>query len=340
MAIRTLRRPLSHFLLRDLPFVLLSGLLSGCSGMSPRLQPSFSGEWLVNGKPQISAASPGHVPHQARTPQSQNLNPQLALVLGGGGMRGFAHIGVLQAFEEAGIRPDLVVGTSIGAIIGAAYAAGTSPDQLWQLANTMQVHSLADVTFSGPGLVKGEALALWARGLVGGQTIEHFPLRFAAVATDLDRAQPYVITHGDAGQALRASAAIPGVFLPVQTDGLTLVDGGVSALVPVYAARALGADVVIAVDIYCHGPQYAQSSAISMVLRVWQMQSCLLSGPEAASADVLIAPAVAPAGTDDIQGRETARRQGYEAAMAQLAALRALLQRHGPVTLVSPAVAP
>lgn len=251
------------------------------------------------------------------------------MVLGGGGMRGFAHIGALQALQEAGIRPDLVVGTSIGAIIGAAYASGTLPDQLWQQANRMHVRSLADVTLSGPGFVKGEALARWADDLVDGQAIERFPVRFAAVATDLDHAKPYVITQGNAGQALRASAAIPGVFLPVQADSLKLVDGGVAALVPVRAALALGADVVIAVDIYCHGPQYPSSSSVSMWLRVSQAQSCLLAASETASADVLIAPAVVPAGTDDAQGREAARRQGYEAALAQLPALRSVLQRHG-----------
>lgn len=310
-----------RFLRRCVPMVLLGGILVACAGVPKSAQPGFEGHWLVDGTLQAPATEPLAPPSHAK--------PRVALVLGGGGLRGFAHIGVLQALEEAGVRPDLVVGTSIGAIIGAAYASGSSPTQLWQQANTMRVRSLADVTVSGPGFVKGEALARWADGLVGGQAIERFPVRFAAMATDLERARPYVITQGDAGQALRASAAIPGVFLPVQADGLTLVDGGVTALVPVRAARALGADVVIAVDIYCHGPQYPQSSPVSMWLRVSQAQSCLLSGPEAASADVLIAPAIAPAGMDDAEGRETARRLGHEAAVAQLPALLSVLQQRG-----------
>ncbi len=311
-------------LYRSLSWLLAASVLAGCAGTPQPPGPAIEGAWLVDGALRAPATVPATPPPRAR--------PLVALVLGGGGMRGFAHIGVLQALEEAGVRPDLVVGTSIGSIIGAAYASGHSPAQLWQQADAMQVRSLADVTLRGPGFVKGEALARWANTLVDGLAIERFPLRFAAVATDLNRAWPYVITQGDAGQALRASAAIPGVFLPVQAAGLTLVDGGVAALVPVHTARALGADVVIAVDIYCHGPQYPSDSAVSVVLRVSQAQSCLLSGPEAASADVLIAPAVAPAGTDDAQGRETARRQGYEAATAQLPALRAVLQRHGLAT--------
>lgn len=304
-----------------MPTLLAACLLAACAGTLKPAQPGFKGRWLVDGALQGPSTMP--------LPPLPPAQPRIALVLGGGGLRGFAHIGVLQALKEAGIRPDLVVGTSIGAIIGAAYASGRSPEQLWQQSNSMRVRSLADIAFSGPGFVKGEALARWADSLVGGQAIERFPTRFAAVATDLNRAQPYVITQGDAGQALRASAAIPSVFLPVQVDSHTLVDGGVAALVPVRAARALGADVVIAVDIYCLGPPYPLESAVSVVLRVSQAQSCLLSGPEAASADVLVAPAIAPAGVDDAKGRETARRLGYEAAVAQLPALRSLLQHRG-----------
>lgn len=306
---------------RCLPLLFVASLLGACAGTAERIHNEFEGAWLIDGAlhatQAISAVGPS------------SSSPRVALVLGGGGLRGYAHIGVLQALEEAGIHPGLVVGTSIGAIVGAAYASGTSPDQLWQQANTMRVRALADVALSGPGFVKGEALARWANTLVGDRTIESFPVRFAAVATDIERSLPYVITQGDAGEALRASAAIPGVFLPVQSAGHVLVDGGVASLVPVRAARALGANVVIAVDIYCHGPQYPLTSAVSMWLRVSQVQSCLLSGPEAASADVLITPAIAPAGVDDAEGREVARRLGHAAAVAALPALQTALRDRG-----------
>lgn len=252
--------------------------------------------------------------------------PRLSLVLGGGGLRGYAHIGVLQALDDAGIKPDMVVGTSIGSIIGAAYAAGNTPGQIWQMATTLRVLSLADLNIHGPAFVRGDALANWADKLVGGKTIDRFPVRFAAVATELDLSLPFVITSGDAGQALRASAAIPGVFLPVESHGLTLVDGGVSALIPVRAARALGADVVIAVDIYCHGQRYPITSAFSVLLRVSQAQTCLLARPEADSADVLITPAVKPAGIYDAEGRETARQLGYQATVEKLPLIRSALE--------------
>lgn len=305
---------------RLFPLLFSASLLAACAG-TPDRSVGFGGAWLVDGTLQTQAATP--VSDRSAMP------PRIAIALGGGGLRGYAHIGVLQALKDAGIHPDLVVGTSIGSIIGAAYASGASPDQLWQQASSMRVRSLVDVTLSGPGFVKGEALAHWGNILVGQQPIEHFPVQFAAVATDIERSLPYVITRGDAGEALRASAAIPGVFLPVQSTGHVFVDGGVTSLVPVYAARALGADVVIAVDIYCHGPRYPSNSAVSMLLRVSQMQSCQLSLPEAASADVLIAPAITPAGIDDAEGRETARRLGYEAVAAALPALRATMRRHG-----------
>lgn len=307
---------------RLFPLLFAVSFLAACAG-TPDRTAGFEGAWLMDGALQAQPASP--------VSKERSASPRIALVLGGGGLRGYAHIGVLQALSQAGIHPDLVVGTSIGSIVGAAYASGASPDQLWQQASSMRVTSLADVTLHGPGFVKGEALARWANTLVGQQLIERFPVQFAAVATDIERSLPYVISRGDAGEALRASAAIPGVFLPVQFSGHVLVDGGVTSLVPVYAARALGADVVIAVDIYCHGPQYPSNSAVSMLLRVSQVQSCLLSRPEAASADLLIAPAIAPAGVDDAEGRETARRLGYEAAVAALPALQAALLRYGTV---------
>lgn len=251
--------------------------------------------------------------------------PVVAIALGGGGLRGYAHIGVLQALEDGGIHPDIVVGTSIGAIVGAAYASGASPARLWTLATTAPVLSLADVTLMGPGFIKGDALARWTNELVGGLPIERFPKQFAAVASDLERSAPIVITSGDAGQAARASAAIPGIFLPVKYADGELVDGGVTSLVPVQAARALGADIVIGVDIYCHGARYGSGSALSVMLRVSQTQSCLLANAELASADVVIAPPVSPAAINDAASRERLRRLGYAAASEALPALRAAL---------------
>lgn len=187
--------------------------------------------------------------------------------------------------------------------------------------------SLADVTLSGPGFVKGEALARWTNELVGHLPIERFPRRFAAVATNLERATSVVITSGNAGQAARASAAIPGVFLPVKYSDGELVDGGVTSLVPIRTARALGADIVIGVDIYCQGTRYPPSSVLSVWLRVSQTQSCLLASYELTGADIVIAPSVSPPALNDAAARDEARRIGYAAISEALPALKAALQR-------------
>jgi NTE family protein len=261
---------------------------------------------------------------------ADHRRPVVAIALGGGGMRGYAHIGVLQGLEEIGIQPDIVVGTSIGAIVGASYAAGATPAQLWQRAENTNVFSLADITLGGPGLLKGEALANWTDSLVDNVPIERFPKRFAAVASDLDRSVPVVLTTGDAGQAIRASAAVPGVFLPVRYQGGELVDGGVMSVVPIRTARAMGADIVIGVDIYCHGPRYQSKSIWTTLLRVAQAQTCLISQNELAEADVLITPAVSPVGANDADGRERARQAGYDAAKSAAPQLKAVLALRPP----------
>jgi NTE family protein len=254
-------------------------------------------------------------------------HPRLGITLGGGGLRGYALLGVLAALDEQGVRPDIVVGTSVGAIVGAGYASGKSPQELWRRAEALRMVSLADPTLSGPGFVKGEALARWMDELVDHVPIQQFPKTFAAVASDLDHGRTIVLSSGDAGQAVRASAAIPGVFLPVEYAGGRLVDGGVTSLVPVDAAHALGADVVIAVDIYCHGPRYAATTMPTTWLRVQQLQSCRLSEAELSRADVVIAPAVAPAGIDDSPSRRSARQVGFAAALAAIPEIEAALAR-------------
>lgn len=271
-----------------------------------------------------------------RTTDPLRRRPVVALVLGGGGLRGYAHIGVLQALEEIGFDPDIVVGTSIGAIVGAPYAAGASPGELWTCAEDTRVYSLADLTATGTGFVKGEALARWVDSLVASKPIERFPRRFAAVATDLERSIPVILTLGDAGEVARASASIPGVFVPIRYRDSVLVDGGVTSVVPVRVARAMGADIVVAVDIYCHSPRYPATSIMSIVLRTMQAQSCLIAQNELAEADVLIAPAVSPAGAQDAAGRERVRQAGYDAAKSAAPQLEALLRQWQQVVRSAP----
>jgi NTE family protein len=247
---------------------------------------------------------------------SDVARPKVALVLGGGGLRGFAHIGVLRALEEAGIKPDIVVGTSAGAVVGAAYASGMTSAQIESVARSVKLSSLVDWTLSSSGIMRGNNLANWVDAVTAGVPIENFPVRFAAVATDLQSEKAVLLDSGSAGSAIQASAAVPGINIPVPYKGGHLIDGGITSLVPVRFARAMGADFVIAVDIYCQGPRADGRGALTVMHRVMQTQSCLVAAPEMAEADVLIEPAVRVSGMSAKDEQEGAIQAGYDAARA------------------------
>lgn len=269
-----------------------------------------------------AALSPRLLTDVAPLTTADRQRPTVALVLGGGGLRGFAHLGVLRALEEAGIQPDIIVGSSAGAVVGAAYASGLSAAQIEAIAGDLKPSSLIDLTFSTSGLMRGDHIASWINTLTAGAAIEAFPLRFAAVATDLSSGNAVLLDKGSPGRAVQASAAVPGVNVPVAYPGGHLVDGGVSSLIPVRAARAMGADVVIAVDIYCHGPGSDVLGAPAILLRVMRVQSCLVAKSEIAEADVLIAPAVRVPGMSANEERQAAVAAGYAAAGAALERIR------------------
>ncbi len=176
--------------------------------------------------------------------------PRVGLALGSGSARGWAHVGVIRALEDAGIKPSLVCGTSIGALVGAAYAAGEL-DRFEQWARSMRVADVLafmDVSISG-GLLKGELLTAFLREHFVDRPIEQLPMPFGAVATALHTGAEVWLREGSTVEAVRASIALPGVLAPAPRDGVLLVDGGLVNPVPVSLARAMGADVVIAVDL-------------------------------------------------------------------------------------------
>lgn len=249
-----------------------------------------------------------------RVASAHHGRPALAVVLGGGGLRGFAHVGVLQALEEAGLRPDIVVGTSAGSVVGAAYASGIGLERIRQAALDVKVVSLIDLTWRSGGFIRGDNLARWVDDVTGSTRIEDFPIRFAAVATELQSAQPVLLSQGPAGRSIQASSAVPGIQVPVPYQAGHLVDGGVTSLVPVRFARAMGADTVIAVDIYCSSPRVGSLNVPAVLGRVMQAQSCLVAAPEMAEADLLITPMVNSPSVSDKTAHEQSIRAGYEAA--------------------------
>ena len=181
---------------------------------------------------------------------SQTRKPKIGLALGGGSARGWAHIGVLQALEKQGIKPDVIAGTSIGALVGASYASGRLEElQHWVSKLTwQQVVGFLDPSFSG-GLIAGKKLFDFFKSHIHIENIEELSLPYGAVATDLDTGQEVWFQHGPLLPAIRASVALPGLFTPVQDESRWLLDGGLVNPVPVSLCRALGAELVVAVDL-------------------------------------------------------------------------------------------
>ncbi|GAA0307048.1 patatin-like phospholipase family protein [Psychrobacter aestuarii] len=245
----------------------------------------------------------------ATAPKDATPPPKVALVLGGGGARGLAHIGVIAALEEAGITPDLVVGTSSGSLIGSLYASGMSTERLTTLALNTPDSALLDPVLSNQGFIEGIKLKNFINKNVGAQPIERFPIGFAAVATDKHRLTKQVFSSGDAGLAVQASCSVPNVFIAPripEATGRKYIDGGVVSLVPVDSARELGADIVIAVDVTDRQPE--RTSALPTSLWGWLDYTVPPASKrtlaERGRADVLIVPSIAP-----IKGLGTRQRQ-------------------------------
>jgi NTE family protein len=297
-------------------------------------------------QPDAAAAAPG-------------ARPRVALVLSGGGALGIAHVGVLQVLEGLQVPVDCVAGTSMGAIVGGLYAAGYSPAELEGLVRELDWRGFLrdapdrrhlpyrrkvdDLTYlsrwelglSGEGIelpsgmVAGHRLGVALRVLglraAGVGDFDRLPLPFRAVAADATTGETVILSRGDLASALRASMAVPGLFAPVERDGRLLVDGGVVANLPVTVARAMGAEVVIAVDLGQPIAEQERPRSLAGVLgRTVGFLTRLNVERELAGADVVIRPKVDEYGLLDFHAAEVLLARGAEAARAQEAALRAL----------------
>ncbi len=294
-----------HPLLR--PVVLtICLLLSACSSLLP-------------GKPAPTPTTASTAPVLSK--------PKIALALGGGAARGFAHIGVIKMLEAQGIVPDFVVGTSAGAVVGALYAAGYDAFAMQKIAQQLDEKIFADWTLGGRGLLKGEALQDFVNQQLQRRTLEKLNKPFATVATDLNSGERVVFRSGDSGMAVRASAAVPGVFQPAQFGGRSYVDGGLTSPVPVHAAREMGADLVIAVDISSR-PEGQPVDSISAIL--WQTTSIMggiIARNEMRDADIVIRPRLPYVKSWDFAARHDAMLEGERAALAAIPAIRQKLAR-------------
>ena len=251
--------------------------------------------------------------------------PRIGLALGGGAARGFAHIGVIQVLDEAGIRPDLAVGTSAGSLVAALWASGLDGAALGRMAASMEESTIADWGFPGRGLLRGDALARYVRERTGGRPIEQLVRPLGIVAADLDSGNAVLFRRGDTGLAVRASSAVPAVFTPVAISGREYVDGGLVAPVPVAHARQMGAELVIAVDIGETPEGKPTGDPFRLLLQTFAIIGRSISRHELRDADIIIRPALAGIAGTDFAARDRAIAAGRAAALAALPALRARL---------------
>ena len=302
---------------RQAATLLLTAFLAGCT-------------WLL----------PQEMPHVAHDPIAgplvKPIAPRgLALVLSGGSARGFAHIGVINVLEEAGIRPDLVVGTSAGAIIATLYASGKSAAEMEAISRQAEGAMAGETDWlrliraRSLGIRAGNGLHAFVAQQIGNRRIEDMPIPLAVVATDLATGAASAFTRGDAGHAVHASCAIPGAFEPVRVAGRLHADGGLASPLPVAIARNLGARKVIAIDvIYPPDHSAPPTSSLDVLFQSFLVQTHRLKETERPLADLVIAPHI-PVTTSQygFKDREMLIAAGEAAARRALPAVRALLTR-------------
>ena len=264
------------------------------------------------------------------TPTVPKKPPRIGLALGGGAARGFAHIGVIQVLEEAGIRPALVVGTSAGSVVAAFYASGKNGAQLQQVAETMEEATFADWTLPlfSRGLLRGEALARYVGTQVNGRLIENMLLPLGIVATDLNSGQGVLFQRGDTATAVRASSAVPALFQPVKVAGREYVDGGLVSPVPVRYARQMGAELIIAVDISDPPEGNAASDTLQVLLQTFSIMGKSINNFELREAEVVVRPTLTGVASSDFGARRRSIEAGRAAMRAALPQLRAALLAH------------
>ena len=298
--------------------------------MSARTRALFAlTAFMWSGCTLLLPAVTARIEHEPRAFDSKDaVNPvAVALVLSGGSARGFAHIGVIRVLEQAGIRPDLIVGTSAGSIVGALYASGMSIGELESAANLAGDSLLSDysITLSPLGLLRGDRLREFVNGAVKNRLIEQFQIRFAAVAADLRTGELVAFNRGEAGQAVRASSAIPGVFEPAHIGGRLYADGGLVSPLPVTTARAMGARKVIAVDVVFPPAGNAITSPLAVMFQTFLIQTYRLKELERPLADVVITPVMRSDGQLGFADRAELMAAGEDAARAALPKIRAVL---------------
>jgi len=244
---------------------------------------------------------------------------KVALVLGGGSARGFAHIGVLKVFQREKINFDLVVGTSIGAFIGAYYALGEDITRAEDIALKYDVRESLDIMLPPVmGLIKGERIYNVIKDLLGETRFSDTKIPFVAVAADIENGQEYVFTEGSIAEAVRVSCSYPGIFVPQRINNHLLVDGGIVNTVPVSVAKRMGADIVVAVDVGFCVQAGEIKNIFGVILQAFQITGDVLNRYQAMEADIIIKPDLGSINQLDFASAAIAIQKGEIAALEKL----------------------
>ena len=263
------------------------------------------------------------------------MSKTLGLALGSGGSRGIAHIGILVALEEAGIKPDFVTGCSIGSVVGGSFCAGISAHEIRDIALRLKTRDIIDLApsfMSRMALLRSKKVAELLYDYLGDIKLEDMPIPFKCVATDLISGKLHVFERGPAAVAVQASCAIPGVFRPIEYEGMLLVDGGCLCRVPVKAVKDMGADVVVAVDVLSNVSQPIEKvgNLVNLILRVFDLmdahQTDMRSQIEGKISDVVIKPVIETVSQYTVKDLDKIYEIGYNLGKKYVDEIRTLLK--------------
>lgn len=247
--------------------------------------------------------------------------PKIAIAFGGGAAKGFAHIGVIKILEQNGIKPSIITGTSAGAVIGSLYATGISSIQLQQKAMDLESDGLMDFTLSTDGFIKGVALQNFINRSVQNRPIQDLKIPLGIVATNKNTGATAVFTSGNTGQAVRASASVPNVFQAVKIGSNFYVDGGLTQPVPVSAARKMGADIVIAIDISAK-PKSGVNGFLETLDQSINIMNQVALNSELKKANIVIKPNLERLSSVSFDSKHQAILEGEKAAIRMLPAIK------------------
>jgi NTE family protein len=267
------------------------------------------------------------MPKEIPAPLPPPKPAKIAVVLGAGASKGFAHVGVLKVLESQKIPLHLIVGTSAGSVVGSLYACGYDAFQLQKMALALQKDDVVDLSLPDNGFIRGDRLEAYINKTVRQTPMERLKIPFRAVATNLQTGEEIVFATGNTGRAVRASCSIPGVFQPVKIGDKVYVDGGVVSPVAVDAARRAGADIVIAVDISVGVAGTVPQGILDTILQSIDIMYAKISAAQLRGADVVIRPQVSHIGSSDFEKRNEGILEGEKAATLALPQIQVILAK-------------